>query len=69
MKRILTSLAGVLVAGLFFGFWSQAYALPRIGLRALPFGQYLVFYSIVIAGALVIGVLRGLSGVSERRTR
>lgn len=69
MKRILTSLAGVLVIGLVFGFWAQSYGMPRIGLHAMTFGQYLVFYLIVVTGALLIGVVKGLGGLTDRGAR
>lgn len=69
MKRILCSLAGILVVGLVFGFWAQSYSLPRIGLHAMTFGQYLVFYTIVVTAAALIGAIQGFSGVTDRGAR
>jgi hypothetical protein len=47
-----------LAAGLVGGYAAQAYSLPRVGLHALDFGQYLVLFGIYVVAHTVIAVCK-----------
>lgn len=69
MRKILLTILAIFVIGLGFGYLAQWYGMPRIGLHAMTFGQYLVFYAIVMTAAMLIGLVKGIAGLSDRSDR
>lgn len=43
-----------------FGFWAQAYGLPRIGLEALTLGEYIILDLLMAASAVAVTAFKYL---------
>lgn len=63
------SVLGMLLVSFGFGYWLQAYSLPRIGLHAMDIGQYLVVFGFYVVAHILIAICKAAGGNDDQSVR